>query len=533
MSTALLAKRELIEPTYWTCPHGVRARPGLTYGPAVADLNAKAGFPPDPQQELGLDLIFAIRPDGSPASFAGCIICARQNLKSGLLLQAVIGWLFVTEVPEIAWSAHELRTSLNAQAELFKILESPTLSKYLPTTKNHGMYDANGKERQELTTGQTVWFQTRTRDGGRGLGKPKVLLDEAFKLKKRMVGALLPILLAQHHPQLIYASSAPPLDPDAEQLRDVMDRGRGHKSAELWYLEWLAHREQCADPDCLHPKDALDRGLDCALDREHLLLEANPTVHRDAEGRALDTGRITIRTLRGLRQELPPEEYMRECLGWMEDDESAAGPPAIELKLWNHTDVRQPQHPAPVKAAAMLDVEPDQSAATIGVAGAAADGRVFVMDWHGPVAEAVERLVKFRAKTELLEVSLHPSGQAGTLTPALIAEGFEPFSLTHKDMARGCTGFKAGVKQARIVHLGQAELDAAVTVARTKTQAELELWDRDASPLPLGPVVATSVAAYRWELLTAKPDAPPPPPRRAGRSTSRKHRHNDVANAGF
>jgi hypothetical protein len=92
-------------------------------------------------------------------------------------------------------------------------------------------------------------------------------------------------------------------------LRDVIDRGRHHKSPELSYLEWLAEREACADPDCRHPKDALAKGLDCALDREHLLRQANPT---------LTPAGSRCGTLRNLRQELPPEEYMRECLGWAE-----------------------------------------------------------------------------------------------------------------------------------------------------------------------------------------------------------------------
>ena len=531
-----LAKRQLVEPDYWTCPHGVRTRPepALTYGPEVAELCAKAGYAPDPQQELGLDLVFAIRPDGSPASFSVCIICARQNLKSGLFLQCVIGWLFVLEVPEIAWSAHELRTSLNAQEELHRILASPALSRYLPSNINAGKYDTNGKERQELSTGQTVWFQTRTRDGGRGLGKPKVIIDEAFKFKARTAGALLPIMLAQHHPQLLYGSSAPPLDPDAAQLRDLMDRGRGHKSPELSYLEWLAPREECADPDCTHPKDALARGIDCALDREHLLLRANPTVHRDDEGRALDTGRITMRTLRNLRQELAPEEYMRECLGWPEELGDSAGPTALDLRLWNDDAVRQPKTPAPTRAAAVLDVEPDRSAGTIGLAGPTADGRTLVMDWHGPVSGLVGRLVKLRDNgVELLEVALHPSGRASSLVPALVAEGFEIHDLTHRDFARGCGDFQDAVDQLRYVHLDQRELTSAVTVARTRSVNEGEVWDRAKAPLPLGPLVATSVAAYRWSLLNARPSSPPPKPRRAATSTRRTPRSSSVASVGF
>lgn len=526
-----VAKRDLVEPDYWTCPHGVRVRPTATYGPAVAELCDKTGFTPDPQQELGLDLVFAIRPDGSPASFSFCVICARQNLKSGLFLQCVIGWLFVVEVPEIAWSAHELKTSLDSQTKLFTILESGPLAKYLPATKNQGMYDQNGKERQELTTGQTVWFQTRTRDGSRGLGKPKVIIDEAFKFKARSAGALLPILLAQHHPQLLYGSSAPPLDPDAATLRDVMDRGRKRKSPELSYLEWLAKREPCADPDCRHPKDALARGIDCALDREHLILQANPTVHRDAEGRALDTGRITMQTLRNLRQELAPEEYMRECLGWSEEAGDSR-PRALNLQLWNHEDVRLPDTPAPSKAAVVLDVEPDLSAATIGVAGPTADGRTMVFDWHGAVTDAVARLVNLRKSMTMLEVALHPSSPAGELIPDLMAEGIEVHHLVHNDFGRGCSGFQTGVKHLRFVHLGQVELDAAVTAARTKTVNQLQMWDRGFGTVPLGPLVATSTAAYRYSLLTAKPSPPPPPPVKAGRAQSR-HRTDDVAHMGF
>lgn len=524
-SAPQLAKRELVEPTFWTCPHGVRVRPepALTYGPEVADLCAKAGYAPDPQQELGLDLVFAIRPDGSPASFAFCVICARQNLKSGLFQQCVIGWLFITDVPEIAWSAHELRTSLNAQVELYRTLESPALSKYLIATGNQGLYDANGKERIELNTGQKVWFQTRTRDGGRGLGKPKVIIDEAFKFKARTAGALLPILLAQFQPQLLYGSSEPPIDdPDADVLRDVMDRGQGHKSPELSYLHWRGKKEPCADPDCTHPKDALVRGLDCALDREHLIREGNPT---------LTTGRITIQTLRNLRQELPPTEYMRECMGWPEEAGKSLGPPAINARAWN--DLALPAAPAPSRAAVVLDVEPDQSKTTIALVGAGPAGRTIgLVDVHEDESEAVAALLELKTnlgKAGLLEVAFHPSTQAGTLAPALKAAGIEFHELVHKDVARGCSAIRTAVKRASFVHVGQLELDAAATTGRTRTVAQLELWDRTNSPIPLGPLVAVGTALQRWLELTAKPKTPPPPPRRTVTRTPA----NDLAVAGF
>lgn len=520
--SARLATRRLVEPTHWTSPHGIRVRPepALTYGPEVADLCDKAGYTPDPQQELGLDLTFAIRSDGSPSAFSGCVVCARQNLKSGLFLQCVIGWMFVLDdVPEVAWSAHELRTSLNSQAELFGILESSMLSRYLLPARPNGvspsLVTAHSQERIELTTGQRVWFQTRTRDGGRGLGKPKLILDEAFKLKSRMVGALLPILLAQHHPQVLYGSSAPPNDPDAAVLRDVMDRGRGHKSPELWYLEWLARREPCADPDCLHPKDAQVRDLDCALDREHLLREANPT---------LTTGRITLRTLRNLRQELPPPEFMRECMGWPESADDAAGPPAINVRRWTSDALRDPKAPAPVRACVVLDTEPDRSATSIGVAGLNRDGRLVVVEHTEPgESGVVARLERLRSTVEVLEVALHPSSEAKTLIPALRKAGIEFHPLTTNDLSGGCSSMITKTETGEVTHVGQSGLDTAVAVARTRFVNGSQRWAREASPVPLAPLVAVSTALYRFELLSsAVPKAPPPPPRRVRHTTGRE-----------
>lgn len=531
-----LAKRQLVEPDYWTCPHGVRGRPepALTYGPEVADLCASVNYAPDPQQELGLDLVFAIRPDGSPASFSFCIICARQNLKSGLFQQCVLGWLFVTEVPEIAWSAHELRTSLNAQTELHETIEASSLSKYLPATKNAGLYDQNGKERIELTTEQMVWFQTRTRDGGRGLGKPKVIIDEAFKFKKRTAGALLPIMLAQHHPQLLYGSSEPPLDEDSEVLRDVMDRGKHHKSPELSYLHWAGLREPCADPDCTHPKDALARDIDCALDRDHVILHANPTIDRDEEGRALDTGRITIRTVRALRQELPADEFMRECLSW-EDKQGDSGPPAINGRRWSLSAEKggllKPDAAPPVKACAVLYTQPDRSVTSIGVAGVNADDELVLLEYTAPgEAWVPDRLAKLRENVDVLEVALHPSSEAKTLIPALKAEGIRftakadsdelGRNLVLSDLAAGCSSLLNKVEHGGALHRGQSSLDAAAAVARTKTTGHGQTtWDVASSPVPLAPLVGVSTALYRWELRAAEPEAPPPSPASVDDST--------------
>lgn len=511
--------RRLVEPDYWTCPHGLRQRPEkiLTFGPEVAEVNAAADFPPDPQQELGLDLIFAIKPDGSPASFSTCVICCRQNLKTGLFKQAVIGWLFVTDQPLIVWSSHEMGTTAEAQRDIGEImLGSPALRKRMLPQKNDGIYSDNGGERIELATGQRVLFKARTISGGRGLAVPKLVLDEAFALKAAMMGSLLPLMMAQYHPQIVAGSSAGKAD--SAVLFDMRDRGRNGTSPEMTYLEWLAKKEPCADPDCRHPKDALRQGIDCALDREHLIRSANP---------AINAGRIDIGTVRNLRQELPPEEFMRECLGWWEEQDDS-GPPAIDLRHWGAAS--QPKTAAPSRAAVVVDVEPDRSAASVGVAGNGPGGRVLLMVEHRPgtswVVDTVSALTK---NTDVLEVALHPTSQAGALLPQFAKAGIDIRKLTSTDLGQACAAFLAGVPDGRFVHLGQVELDGAVSVARTRTVNEAQLWDRKTVHVPLGPVVAASTAAHRWALLTAAPDDPPPPPVRAGSRPAA----NDIAHAGF
>jgi hypothetical protein len=526
-SSPKLARR-LVEPDIWTCPHGARQRPRkvLTYGPEVADVNAAADFAPDPQQELGLDLIFAINPDGTPASFEFCVICCRQNLKTGLFKQTAVGWIAVLDEPDVVWSAHEMSTTLDAQAELHEMFESAaSLSRWLPDQKNRGLYTDNGSERIELInpeTGQshTIWFKARRENSGRGLARGKLILDEAFALKARMLGSLLPLMLTKPHAQVLYGSSAGKADSDA--LFDIRHRGRNHLSPRMTYLEWGGGPlPGCEDPDCEHPKTGLALGDPCVANRIEIIEQRNPT---------LTTGRITIQTLDDIRQALSTDEWFRECMGRWDDPGDGAGPPAIDLNRWS--TLSQVGAPPPRRAAVVLDVEPNRSATTIGVVGDGPAGRpLALVDVHQDPAAAIAALIALAGNIEVLEVALHPSGQAGALAPALKKAGIEFKDLVHKDMGRGCSALQSTVDRGGIVHVGQSELDTAVGNARIRVVNEIQLWDRRATSVPLGPVVAVSVALQRYLELTAKPDTPPPPPVKARGSL--KRRADDLSLVGF
>lgn len=492
----------LICPDHWSGPDWV-----YTDGPAVAEINAKANFEPDPQQQLALDLIFAVNEHWLPAAFSVCIICARQNLKTGTLKQAAVGWLAVTEEHKIVWSSHELTTTVEAQTELHDLLESsPALSKLLPATKNRGKYDDNLQKRIELTNGQRILFKARTVSGGRGLAGDKTVLDEALFLRPAHTASLLPIMMARPTGQVLYASSPGLLD--SAVLRDVRDRGRAGASPRMFYLEWGGHWRECADPDCVHPKDAEARGIDCAADDRELWAKNNPTV---------STGRITLDRIADMRQELMPDDFIRECMGQWQDPDGARGPAAIDLRSWQALGDKDQK--APTRAAVNLAVAPDGSRGSIGVVGdnpeLRAVGKVLAMVRVRPWRQLVPVLEKLREKIDVLEVSLHPSTKAGGLIPALKAADITHHPLVHNDLARGCTAAQMAVIEERLVHLHQPELTTTIPVARTRVRDQVEVWDQTDPHFEISPVVAISTALHRWDLLTAAPDVAPPPARRA------------------
>lgn len=493
----------LLEPDHWTTPAGPRWRPEKTrtYGPLVADICAKANFAPDPQQELALDLLFAFTSDGSPLTFEFDLLACRQNLKTGFFKQVALGWLFITVEPSVVWSSHEMSTTRASQTELFELIaDAPALSRYLPTDRNRGLFEANGQERVELNTGQSVLFKARRATGGRGLAKRKLLLDEAFALKPAMLGSIIPIMLAQRHAQVVYGSSAPPAD--AVSLREIRDRGRLGLSPRLTHLEWLAQFEPCADPNCLHPKDALARGIDCALDREHLLLQANPTV---------STGRITIQNLRDARQAMPPEEYMVECLGWSPEPTAALQEAVFGPGRWEACagePLERPEAPSVLGVAVSVDRTwaSIASAALVEVLEDPTDDeaepvdRVFVAatDRREDVGWLVAELKRIQDATDCVIV-IDEKGPTEALLKDLEDADVAVETLKFAEYAEACSRFFDKVRGGLILHPSSAELDDAVAGATTRNVDGRLLWDRKKSATDVSMLEAATLAAYGAE----------------------------------
>lgn len=495
----------------------------MTYGPEVADVNADAGFAPDPQQELGLDLIFAINPDGSPASFSTCIICSRQNLKTGLLKQTVLGWVFVLDEPDIVWSSHEMGTTREAQDEIAELIRNtPSLARQMMLTKNEGVYTENGEERIELADGRKIWFKARTLTGGRGLARRKLILDEAFALRKRMMGSLIPIMLAKEHAQVLYASS--PGQADSEVLFEVRDRGRAGMTPRMNYLEWSGQplppcENKAGQPidNCRHPKTGLRRGDPCALNRLELVEHANPT---------LTTGRITVQDLDDTRNELPPEEWLRECMGQWEE-------PATELdqrldtELW--AGMGQPDTGPLSPLAFGVTIYPDRARAAIGVAGRREDDLVqveLVAEGRGvrwPLDWIASRVPVWKPCAVVLD------GTALALAPHFEELGIEVVTTSSGDRAQATVGFYDDFMAERLRQPGEQLLDRAVETATRRKLGVGFVWDGP----EVGPLSAVTLA--HWGLAThgAPPAPPPPAPRKAKSTVKAGTMTADLATASF
>jgi hypothetical protein len=204
------------------------------------------GYEPDPEQRLILDDAFGIGPDGKSAAFEVGVVCSRQNLKTGSFKQMVLGWLFISEVPLIVWSAHEFDTAKEAHRDLAVLIEgSDVLRKRVKR-----IYFGNGSESIELLSGQRVLFKARTKTGGRGLSGDRVVLDEAFALQKDHMGALVPTLAVRPDPQLVYGSSAGLANSDVLRGPARPWSGGPVRSAGLHRV--VREKGGCLDPTCRH-----------------------------------------------------------------------------------------------------------------------------------------------------------------------------------------------------------------------------------------------------------------------------------------
>lgn len=440
-----------------------------TLGDEVADLCVAAGFIPDPEQRLVLDQVFAFNKRGKSVAKEVAIICPRQNLKTGTMLQIGLGWLFVTEEPLVVWTAHEFSTAAESFRDITNIIEA---NPFLDAEVKR-IWRGEGNEAVELKNGSRLKFRSRTKAGGRGLASDKLFLDEGFALADVHMGAIVPIMSARPDSQMIYGSSSGLQS--SSVLRRLRERGRKGDGSRLAYFEWSDPKPDTCEVDgCDHELGV--KG--CALDDLDRVASVNPQFGK----------RITVEAILTERESMPPMEFARERLGWWDDP--ADDTDAATLAEWLAAEDTDAEPTGRLSFA--VDAAPAHTYATIVVCGG---GVLEVVDRKRGTQWLPQRLAELRDAHNVEHFVIDPAGPIGALIPELERAEVPLLLLNGRDSVNACTAIEVAIREGEAKHRGEPELMNAVGGAKRRKVGDGWKWTRADSTVDISPLVA---ATYAW-----------------------------------
>ena len=224
----------------------------------------------------------------------------RQNGKTGLLEgRAEAGMLLYNE--HVIYTAHLQKTATETFEEMASFFDTPKLRKYVKDIKT-----ALGREQIILKSGAKVKFLARTRNGGRGQHGDLLIFDEAQELDSDAQASFIPAISASLNPQTIYVGTPP--DPNAEGtvFRGIRDKAlKGETKTTAWF-EYSV-------------KEIGD------VTKRERWAQANPALGR----------RILLSTVEGECEQMDPDTFARERLGWWTPVAGQKIEYAIPEKTWD------------------------------------------------------------------------------------------------------------------------------------------------------------------------------------------------------
>lgn len=295
--------------------------------PKVLKVCASVGREHEPEQALAVDVLTGLKADGAPASLSGCVISARQNLKTYVLENIILTRMVdPTDTARLfIWTSQQLDTCQETFLHFVSLFDNddhPHLKRRL-----RKITSGNGSEQITLTDGRRLKFKARAPKSGQGLTGDVVVFDEAFAVEPAHLGALLPTLSTRKRAAVLYGSSAGHVS--SKVLRGVRDRGRAGGRGAPAYVEWCAPGSM-DEPGCALEKCSHRMGVPgCVLDRHELVQLANPLAGREPHG-------ISWQYLDDEREEMEstPLVYARERLGWWDIDPDEGAKHPLKASIW-------------------------------------------------------------------------------------------------------------------------------------------------------------------------------------------------------
>ena len=224
----------------------------------------------------------------------------RQNGKS-LLIQARAegGMLMFNE--QVIYTAHLQKTATETFEEMRDFFERPKLRRHVAEIKT-----AIGREQIVLKSGARIKFLARTRNGGRGQHGDLLIFDEAQELDATQQASFLPAISASLNPQTLYLGTPPDENADGTVFRGVRSGALEGKTQRTAWFEFSV-------PEI---GDVHDPARWAAT---------NPALGR----------RIQLSTIEGEAEQMPPDAFARERLGWWSPVAVERLDYALDRDAWN------------------------------------------------------------------------------------------------------------------------------------------------------------------------------------------------------
>lgn len=343
------------------------------------------------------------------------------------------------------------------------------------------IHTGSGDEEVRFWNGSRILFGARERGFGRGIpGVDVMMFDEGQIMSQKAMNNMIATMNTSWLGLHVYAGTPPP----TEEI---------HKAE-----SWMRSRDEAwviVDPGVVTVETEdlvwIEFGADDAadLDDPEQWVKSNPSFPH----------RTPIQAFQRLRRKLNDEGFRREGLGLYDENEGSI----FNMAKWNTlvaSDAGEPD-----RAALVLDVSPDRKWAAIGIASEYDDDRslVMVMSISG-TAEVVAKIVDLNEKRDLIDIAITP-GAARALETTLIDAGIEYEIMTASEVGASFGTFQEAIKNGKLVHLDQGELNFALANTRSRylQTGESETFDRrqdKVSSLDISPGVAAACALYRFGL---------------------------------
>ena len=205
----------------------------------------------------------------------------RQNGKTGLVWgRAASGMLMYNE--QVIYTAHLQKTATETFEEMASFFDTGKLRSYVKDIKT-----ALGREQIILNTGARVKFLARTRNGGRGQHGDLLIFDEAQEVDSDMQASFIPAISASINPQTIYAGTPPDPGCDGTAFRKIRDKAIAGETKTTAWFEFSV--DEIGD-----------------INDKERWAKTNPALGK----------RILLSTIEGECEEMDPDQFARERLGW-------------------------------------------------------------------------------------------------------------------------------------------------------------------------------------------------------------------------